>query len=58
MQRLPVLWKNGVQTYLRVHRTSSGQVIGVLNDCDLSSIQNVSSGHERTGTKLAYDDAK
>jgi len=32
------------------YRNSSGIVIGVLNDYDLSSIRNVPSGQERTGT--------
>jgi len=32
------------------YRTSSGVVVGVLNDYDLSSTRNVPTGQERTGT--------
>ncbi|KAG2346772.1 hypothetical protein BDR05DRAFT_749302 [Suillus weaverae] len=50
-----ILWNSGVRQYdvnpsnLMVYRTLSGLMMGVINDCDLSSPENESGGHERIG---------
>ncbi|KAG1864818.1 hypothetical protein F4604DRAFT_1928620 [Suillus subluteus] len=50
-----VLWISGVYHYdvnpsnLMVYRALSGLMMGVINDWDLSSPENGSSGHGRTG---------
>ncbi|KAG1815430.1 hypothetical protein EV424DRAFT_1412042 [Suillus variegatus] len=50
-----ILWITGVRQYdvnpsnLMVYRTQSGLVMGAINDCDLSSPENGSGGHERIG---------
>lgn len=50
-----ILWLSGVHQYdvspsnLMVYRALSGLVMGVINDCDLSSPESGSGGHERIG---------
>ncbi|KAG0703981.1 hypothetical protein DFH29DRAFT_849558 [Suillus ampliporus] len=51
-----ILWISGVRHHdvspsnLMVYQTPSGLVMGVINDYDLSSIQDSPGGHERRGT--------
>ncbi|KAG2360473.1 hypothetical protein BDR07DRAFT_1487016 [Suillus spraguei] len=50
-----ILWTSGVRQYdvnpnnLRVYRTLSGLAMGIINDYDLSSSENRTGAHERTG---------
>ncbi|KAG1729554.1 hypothetical protein EDB19DRAFT_1641859, partial [Suillus lakei] len=50
------LWKHDAHhrdvspSNLKVHQTSGGRWIGVLNDYDLSSTNDTPTGNERTGT--------